>query len=356
MSAPSVYAAINAISAELAQHGIAKSHVNEADDYRYRSIDDLLDRLAPLLAKHRLCVLPRVKKRTIAERQDEGQRLLFHVSLKVAFTLTSVDDGPSHVVEAYGEALDASDKATAKAMSAAYKSAMIQTFCIPLAGSEDPDRASPRATSRTHVPEPVQGWEQWARDIEDIVGVCESDSAIELVQERNRGLLKALSRERQELYQHLGEAFRRAAEGARRAGRATVEGKAPEAQRRAVCSRRAGDRKCLSCAFPLACRQSNARKHRGPAPLIAPGSVATTALYQAASGLLVECAHVRGGHGWGSGPQALGPWTISLCRDHHLEQHELGEPAFEARYELNLRHLAKEFAQRSPYLGKLRTM
>jgi hypothetical protein len=212
MSAPGVYAAINAISAELAQHGIAKSHVNEADDYRYRSIDDLLDRLAPLLAKHRLCVLPRVKKRAIAERQDDGQRLLFHVSLKVAFSLTSVDDGSSHVVEAYGEALDPSDKATAKAMSAAYKSAMIQTFCIPLAGSEDPDRASPRTTSRTHVPEPVQGWEQWARDIEDIVSLCESDSAIELVQDRNRGPLKALSRERQELYQHLGEAF-----GARRA-------------------------------------------------------------------------------------------------------------------------------------------
>ena len=50
MSAPSVYAAINAVSAELAEHGIAKSHVNEADDYKYRSIDDLLDRLAPLLA------------------------------------------------------------------------------------------------------------------------------------------------------------------------------------------------------------------------------------------------------------------------------------------------------------------
>ena len=169
MAAPSVYASINAVSAELAEHGIAKTHVNAVDDYQYRSIDDLLDRLAPVLAKHRLCVLPRALKRTIAERQDEGQRVLFHVSLKVAFTLTSVDDGSCHVVKAYGEALDPSDKATAKAMSAAYKSAMIQTFCIPLAGSEEPDRASPRATSRTHVPEPVQGWEQWARDIEDIV-------------------------------------------------------------------------------------------------------------------------------------------------------------------------------------------
>jgi hypothetical protein len=211
MSAPSVYAAINAVAAELAEHGIAKNHVNQADDYKYRSIDDLLDRLAPLLAKHRLCVLPRAIERTVIERRDDAEHLLYHACLRVAFTLTSVDDGSSHIVEAYGEALDVSDKATAKAMSAAYKSAMIQTFCIPLAGSEDPDRTSPRATARTHVAEPVQGWEQWARDIEDIVSLCESEAAIGLVQERNRELLKALSRERQDLYRELGEAF-----GARR--------------------------------------------------------------------------------------------------------------------------------------------
>lgn len=207
MSAPSVYYAINAVSAELARVGIAKTRVNEPDDYQYRSIDDVLDRLAPLLAKHRLCVLPRALKRTVTERCDDAEQPLFHISLKVAFALTSVDDGTIHTVEVYGEALDASDKATAKAMSAAYKTAMIQTFCIPLAGSEDPDRTSPRVGIREHVAEPVQGWEQWAKDIEDIVVVCESDAAIELVQERNRQLLLALSRERQAVYQELGKCF-----------------------------------------------------------------------------------------------------------------------------------------------------
>jgi ERF superfamily len=171
----------------------------------------LLDRLAPSLAKHRLCILPRALERTVIERRDDGQHLLFHTCLRVAFTLTSVEDGSSHIVEAFGEALDVSDKATAKAMSAAFKSAMIQTFCIPLAGSEDPDRTSLRASARTHMAEPVQGWEQWARDIEDIIRLCESEAAIGLVQERNRELLKGLSRERQDLYRELGECF-----GARR--------------------------------------------------------------------------------------------------------------------------------------------
>ena len=67
MAAPSVYGAINAITAEFATAGIAKSHTNVVEQYQYRSIDDVLNRLAPLLATHRLCVLPRV-----LERQDES--------------------------------------------------------------------------------------------------------------------------------------------------------------------------------------------------------------------------------------------------------------------------------------------
>jgi hypothetical protein len=216
MAAPSVYSAINAISAELAQHGIPKTHVNDTDEYNYRSIDDLLDRLAPLLAKHRLCVLPNAVERSLVERQDVSQRMMFHVSLKVAFNLTSVDDGTSHTVEAFGEALDASDKATSKAMSAAYKSAMVQTFCIPLSGSEDADQVSPKVTARSHIAEPIQGWEQWARDVEDIVNLCDSHQALEMVQERNRELLSSLSRERQELYRELGQCFARRREALER--------------------------------------------------------------------------------------------------------------------------------------------
>ena len=207
MSAPSVYRAINAVTAELSNAGIAKMRRNEAEGYSYRSIDDVLDRLAPLLATHQLCVLPRVLERSVCERSDEQDRLLLHVALKVSFLLTSVEDGTSHIVESYGEALDGGDKATAKAMSAAYKSAMVQTFCIPVCGAEDADRTSHRLMLKSHSPEPLQGWRQWCLDIEDIVALCESEHAICMVQERHRDLLKALAREQADLYAELGQAF-----------------------------------------------------------------------------------------------------------------------------------------------------
>ena len=50
MRPPEVYRAINAVTAALAGDGIAKSRTNAIELYQYRSIDDVLNRLAPLIA------------------------------------------------------------------------------------------------------------------------------------------------------------------------------------------------------------------------------------------------------------------------------------------------------------------
>ena len=208
MSAPQVYKAITAVAAELSGAGIPKRHLNERDDYLYRSIDDVLNRLSPLLARHKLCVLPRVLERTSTDRVGEGDLLLVGVALRVAFDLVSSADGSSHTVEAFGEALDASDKATAKAASSAYKQAMLQAFCVPVAQIEDADASSHRLNhSRTHLREPVEGWTMWTSAIIDIIESCVTAEALELLQKRQRPLLKALSRENPDLYAQIGAAF-----------------------------------------------------------------------------------------------------------------------------------------------------
>lgn len=206
MTVQLVYRAINAITAEFAQAGIAKTHTNVLDQYQYRSIDDLLNRLAPLLAKHQLCVLPRTLERTAADRHAEPDKMLVHVTLKVAFDLVGAEDSTCHTIEAFGEALDEGDKATAKAMSAAYKAAMLQAFCIPVGGTQDADADAFKLRKR-HEQEPVQGWDQWMRDIIGTIGICDTDEALRRVQDSNRALLMAISRERTELYEAIGAAF-----------------------------------------------------------------------------------------------------------------------------------------------------
>lgn len=67
----------------------------------------------------------------------------------------------------------------------------------------------------------------------------------------------------------------------------------------------------------------------------------------------IECAHVRGGTDGGVGLKPSDRWSVSLCREHHIEQHRLGETEFERRYSIELRRLAMEFASRSPHRRKL---
>ena len=204
-----VYRAISAITAALARDGgIPKTHTNLQDQYHYRSIDDVLAKLAPLLGKHRLCVLPRVLRRKACDRTGEANAALVGVELLVAYDLVSGRDGSRHTIRAFGEAIDPSDKATAKAMSAAYKSAMLQTFCIPASGGDEADASTHRVRKlQTVEREPVQGWMAWSEEIIEIIDGCVTHEALDRMRSRQAALLTAISRERADLYANIGQAF-----------------------------------------------------------------------------------------------------------------------------------------------------
>lgn len=139
MTTKHVYTAITDVMASLAGVGISKDHKNEQQGYKFRGIDDIYNALAQVLAKNKLCILPSVKKREVVERQTSRGTPLFYVNVDVDFEFVSAVDGSSHIVSVSGEAMDSADKATNKAMSAAYKYACLQTFCIPTQGDNDAD-------------------------------------------------------------------------------------------------------------------------------------------------------------------------------------------------------------------------
>lgn len=143
-----VYAAIAAVTADMAKEGIAKGRRNTQQGYQFRGIDDVYNALSPVLAKHRLCILPRVTERKVQERETQRGGVLFYVTVRVEFDFVSADDGSVHTVSTYGEAMDSADKATNKAMSAAYKYAAFQTFCIPTEGDNDADATTHEPTKK----------------------------------------------------------------------------------------------------------------------------------------------------------------------------------------------------------------
>lgn len=131
--------AICAVSAALAKDGISKDRNNAQQGYKFRGIDDCLNALAPLMASHGLVIIPECLDRTVTERETRNGGSLFYVTVRVKYRFYSTEDGSSVDAYVFGEAMDSADKATNKAMSAAYKYAAIQTFCIPTEGDNDAD-------------------------------------------------------------------------------------------------------------------------------------------------------------------------------------------------------------------------
>lgn len=149
METKKIYESINKIQAALAKTGISKDRKNQQQGYAFRGIDDVYGALAPLLAEHGVCVFPRATERTCVERQTQRGGALFYVTVRVEFDFVSSIDGSMHTCITYGEAMDSADKATNKAMSAAYKYACLQTFCIPTEGDNDADATTHDIAPRT---------------------------------------------------------------------------------------------------------------------------------------------------------------------------------------------------------------
>lgn len=146
-----VYQAINRVQADLTVTGITKDRRNQQQGYNFRGIDDVYNVLSPLLAKHGLCILPRILTRSCEERQTAKGGTLFYVTVEAEFDFVAAEDGSKHVVRTFGEAMDSADKATNKAMSAAYKYAAFQAFAIPTEGDNDADAHTPVVAAKQNV-------------------------------------------------------------------------------------------------------------------------------------------------------------------------------------------------------------
>jgi hypothetical protein len=149
-----VYQAINAVQKALSVHGITKDRqCTQGASFMFRGIDDVYNAISPLLAEHGLCILPRMVSRNCVERTSAKGNALFYVTVEAEFDFVSSEDGSKHTVRTFGEAMDSGDKATNKAMSAAYKYAAFQAFAIPTEGDNDADAVTHQVAPQS-APQP----------------------------------------------------------------------------------------------------------------------------------------------------------------------------------------------------------
>ena len=135
----SIYETIPAVMAEIGV--IGKDSWNK-QGFAYRGIDAVMNALNPAMTKYKMFAVPKVLDHKREERHAaKGGNLIYSI-ITVEYTFY-VEDGSSVSAIVIGEGMDSGDKATNKAMSAAFKYACFQTFCIPTEEMKDPDAETP---------------------------------------------------------------------------------------------------------------------------------------------------------------------------------------------------------------------
>lgn len=146
-----IYAAVGGIQRDFAAVGIPKESVNTGQHFNFRGIDAIQMALAPLLARHWVLIIPEVidqLENQVTTRSGAATRVVVNVKYKVISTV----DGSMIIAVINGEAIDSGDKATAKAMTMAFKTLVLQMFCVPTGEALDPDASSPEVVTSS-IPE-----------------------------------------------------------------------------------------------------------------------------------------------------------------------------------------------------------
>jgi hypothetical protein len=120
-------------------HAVGKNETNAAQKFKFRGVDAVVNALAPAMRKHGLFVVPALNTADYSTRTSANGGELQVCRLSVAFTLCSDGDGGTLTGVVASEAFDSGDKATAKAMSVALRTFLLQTFMLPT-DDKDPDQ------------------------------------------------------------------------------------------------------------------------------------------------------------------------------------------------------------------------
>ena len=111
---------------------IAKGDKTVNGAYRFVSHDQVTAKVHPMLVKYRVSVIP-----TIEEVKQEGNR----TEVKLITSFVNADNPQDNfAVRSIGYGIDGSDKGPGKAISYAYKYALLKTFCLET--GDDPDNDS----------------------------------------------------------------------------------------------------------------------------------------------------------------------------------------------------------------------
>lgn len=160
---PCVHVALNAV--KTAVGAVGKKERNAAQGFNFRGIDAVVNACAPALNDNGIVITPELLDYTYETVEiGKNKTPMAHVVVRAAYRFYGpAGDSVTSVVLA--EAMDSGDKACAKAMSVAYRIALLQTLNLPTdepdPDSESYERSSADARVIKGSPKPVD----WAESV-----------------------------------------------------------------------------------------------------------------------------------------------------------------------------------------------
>lgn len=98
--------------------------------YNFRGVDDVVNAVAPALRRHGVIVIPEVLNHNIVGKASSSGTPMTFVNVHVRYTFHG-PDGSTVTGSVVAESWDSGDKATAKAMSVAYRTWWLQALALP---------------------------------------------------------------------------------------------------------------------------------------------------------------------------------------------------------------------------------
>jgi hypothetical protein len=131
---------------------VRKDGRNNQQNFNFRGIDAVVNAVSPAMRKHGLVVRPTAVTRETSGKQLSGGKMATSIEVTVDYTFTG-PEGDSLTTQVVAEAFDLGDKATAKAMSVALRTCLLQTFMLP---TDDKDPDSETYERASHQPQRQQ--------------------------------------------------------------------------------------------------------------------------------------------------------------------------------------------------------
>lgn len=145
-----VVAALAAVMEDV--RAVAKNDRNPQQHYAFRGIDAVVNAVGPVLRRHGVVVVPTVEEIGYRDVQTSTGKASRECTVRVRYTFY----GPAgdHIdCVTPGESLDFGDKGAPKAMSVAFRIALLQALCLP---TDDPDPDGQQYERGERVPQQRQ--------------------------------------------------------------------------------------------------------------------------------------------------------------------------------------------------------